>query len=308
MRLMHAGSIDVWRFVCDRLRRRKGVALLVVVQSKGSAPGKTGFKMAVGADGKLAGTIGGGKIEYDTVEEARRMLRGKSPRAVVRVKVHHLEHPQTSGMICGGRQTVLIYPCRTGDLPAVESLLNQKPGTLRISRAGVSLSARQLRGRWIYTEKIRPPDTLYIVGGGHVGLALSRVMSALDFRIVVFDTRPDVETLAQNVFAHEKRVMPFAEVGPAIPAGTRSYAVIMTPSHAADELVLRQLVHKRLRYLGLMASRRKARLILGKLRAEGCPDKFLQNVHSPVGLPIASHTPAEIAISIAAEIIQLRNS
>ena len=305
---MHADSVDVWRFVCDRLRRRKHVVLLVVVESKGSAPGRTGFKMAVGANGKLVGTIGGGKIEYDTVEEARRMLREKSPRAVVRVKVHLLEHPQTSGMICGGQQTVLIYPCRTDDLPAVELLLNQKPGTLRISRTGISLSNRRPRGRWIYIEKIRLPDTLYIVGGGHVGLALSRVMSALDFRIVVFDTRPDVETLTQNVFAHEKRVMPFAEVGQAIPAGTRSYAVIMTPSHVADELVLRQLVHKRLRYLGLMASRRKARLLLGKLRAEGCPDKFLQNVHSPVGLQIASHTPAEIAISIAAEIIQLRNS
>ena len=323
---MNVGSLDrhgeVWRFILHRLKRRTRVALLLVVDSKGSAPGKTGFKMAVASDGKLCGTIGGGAIEHDVVEDARALLRQPRPRASVMLKVHQLQHPQTSGMICGGQQTVALYPCLPKDRSAVKSLLacleGGKPGVLRLSASGLSFNpGRQSKEehcfvqhgtRWRYTENVRTPDTLFIVGGGHVGLALSCVMATLGFRIVVFDERPDVDTLVQNIYAHEKRVMPFTKVGRAIPDRDRHYAVIMTPAHSADEAVLRQLVRKRLNYLGLMASAWKARALLGKLRAEGCPTEMLRRVRSPVGLPIASHTPAEIAVSIAAEIIQVRNT
>jgi xanthine dehydrogenase accessory factor len=172
----------------------------------------------------------------------------------------------------------------------------------------MSFAARARGGRAFYTETLRPPDTLYIVGSGHVGLALSRVMSMLDFRIVVFDQRPDVDTLTRNVFAHEKRVLSFDRVGRHVRSGDRSYVAIMTHSHRSDEAVLRQLFGKRLRYVGLMASPRKAELVFDRLRSEGVPERLLRNVRSPIGLPIASHTPAEIAISIAAEIIQTRNA
>jgi xanthine dehydrogenase accessory factor len=161
---------------------------------------------------------------------------------------------------------------------------------------------------WSFTEQVPPPDTIYIIGGGHVGLALSRVMATLDFRIVVFDARPDVNTFTRNRYAHEKRVLAFDQVGKAIPAGPHSYAVIMTPGHRSDDAALRQLVRKRLAYLGVLGSARKARQLLDQLRAEGCPPECLARVRTPVGLPIASHTAAEIAISIAAEIIQVRNA
>jgi len=326
MQQVNAGSLDphgaVWRFILNGLKRRIRVAMLLVVDSKGSTPGKTGFKMAVASDDKLCGTIGGGAIEHDVVEDARALLRQPRPQASVVLKVHQLEHPQTSGMICGGQQTVVIYPCRAKDQLAAKSLLDYleagKPGVLRLSASGLSFDLGrqndeehcfvQQGTRWRYTENVRLPDTLFIVGGGHVGLALSRVMATLGFRIVVCDERPDVDTLADNIYAHEKRVVPFAKVGRAIPEGQRHYAVIMTPAHSADEAVLRQLVRKRLRYLGLMASARKARELLGKLRAEGCPEDLLKRVRSPVGLPISSHTPAEIAVSIAAEIIRVRNT
>jgi xanthine dehydrogenase accessory factor len=313
---------EVWRFILERLQRRQRVALLLVADSKGHAPGKTGFKMAISADGRLCGTIGGGAIEHDAVEEARAILRQRHPRACVALKVHEPQHPQTSGMICGGQQVVVTYPCRAQDRPATEALLEGlalgTAGTLTLTARGLRVEASRAQTRsfrfsrsaasWRFTEHVPAPDTIYIIGGGHVGLALSRVMATLDFRVVVIDERSRLDTLAKNRFAHEKRVLPFGEVGRAIPEGRRSYAVIMTPGHRSDDAALRPLVRKRLRYLGVLGSPRKARQLLDQLRAEGCPPEYLARVRTPVGLPIASHTAAEIAISIAAEIIQVRNA
>ena len=312
----------IWRFILERLERRQRVALLLVAESKGHAPGKTGFKMAVDADKKLCGTIGGGAIEHDVVEDARALLRQPRPGARVLTKVHQPQHPQTSGMICGGTQTIVTYPCRTPDRGAVEELLQcfqaGRPGTFRLTPRGISFAAArgnrrqfqfsQAGRRWQFTEHLRAPDTIYIVGGGHVGLALSRVMATLDFRIVVFDERREVSTFRHNRAAHERCVLPFDQVGKAIPVGPHSYAVIMTPGHRGDAAALRQLIRKRLAYLGVLGSPRKARQLLDQLRAEGCPREDLARVRTPVGLPIASHTAAEIAISIAAQIIQVRNT
>jgi xanthine dehydrogenase accessory factor len=312
----------VWRFVRERLKRRQRVMLLLVADSRGSAPGKAGFKMAVGADGQLCGTIGGGTIEHAAVEAARTQLRQARPQASVTLQVHQPEHPQTSGMVCGGRQTVVTYPCRPRDRAAVESVLQRleagPPGVLTLTARGLSVGPPRRKaapfhfvqesGSWRFQEHFRAPDTVFIVGGGHVGLALSRVMATLGFRIVVFDERPDLNTLVSNTFAHEKQVLAFAHVGQAIPPGPQNYAVIMTPGYFSDEAALRQLVRKPLRYLGLMAIRGKARQILGKLRADGYPEELLTKVHTPVGLPLPSRTPAEIAISIAAQIIQVRNA
>jgi xanthine dehydrogenase accessory factor len=161
--------------------------------------------------------------------------------------------------------------------------------------------------RWQYEETLGYADTVYIVGGGHVGLALSRALAPLELRIVVIDERPEVETLKRNRWAHEKCVVPFDSVAEEIPEGQGTYVIIATPQHSADESVLRQLVGKRLRYLGMLGSTTKVRQIMANMREDGFSEEELSSVRSPVGLPIGSHTPAEIAISIAAEIIKVKN-
>jgi xanthine dehydrogenase accessory factor len=313
---------SLWPFVLDRLSRHRPVALLVVAAAEGETPGKPGFKMAVGGDGALCGSIGGGAIEHDMVEVARDRLRRADALSSLHRLVHRPGRPESSGMICGGTQVVLLYACRAGDRPAVEGLCRASgspfPGRLRITPGGLSLQVettapgalfRQVSpGEWLYEEAVGPVGTVYIAGGGHVCLALSRILATLGLRIVVLDDRPDVDTLRQNPFADEKLIIPFDEVGRHVPEGDASYALIMTPSHRADEAVLRQLAPKRLGYLGLMGSATKVRQIFGRMRAAGFSDEVLGRVHAPVGLPIHSHTPAEIAVSIAAEIIQVRNA
>nr|VFJ66891.1 MAG: xanthine dehydrogenase accessory factor [Candidatus Kentron sp. FM]VFJ71200.1 MAG: xanthine dehydrogenase accessory factor [Candidatus Kentron sp. FM]VFK18148.1 MAG: xanthine dehydrogenase accessory factor [Candidatus Kentron sp. FM] len=309
--------------VVDCLRKGIPVALLLVVESDGSAPGRIGFKMAVAADGRLAGTIGGGIVEHKFVELAREKLNSGDPAPLLRRQVHdHGAKTDRSGMICGGTQTIALYPCRKTDLPVIERLTespeNHGSGILRLSPSGLSfLPGRrnsenhrfrlEAEDEWLYEENIGFLHTAYIIGGGHVGQALSRVLAMLDFHVVILDERPDVGASIDNTHAGEKITVSYREIRQYIPDGDRNYVIIMTPNHKADKRVLEQLLDKKIRYLGMMGSARKVNEIFGQLRDEGAPPERLQHVHAPIGLPIGSHTPSEIAVSIAAEMISLKN-
>ena len=176
------------------------------------------------------------------------------------------------------------------------------PGEVNLEKA---LRLADLDG--LYQEEAGQRPTLTIIGGGHVGLALSRVMADLDFHIVVLDDRAAVATMTANTHAQEKQLVRYTSVGRHVREGLHSYVVIMTSGHQDDERVLRQLAGRKLRYLGLMGSPAKIRQIFSSLGKKGVSAASLKKVHAPVGLPIHSHTPEEIAISIAAEIIQTKN-
>ena len=141
-----------------------------------------------------------------------------------------------------------------------------------------------------------------------MALALSRVMATLPFRIVVLDNRSDLPTMADNVFAHETHVVDYGRIADHIAEGERSWVVIMTFGHTHDSIVLESLAGKPLRYLGLMGSTAKVERLFAIMRDGGVPEAHLARISAPVGVSIGSHTPEEIAISIAAEIIKLRNS
>ncbi len=189
-------------------------------------------------------------------------------------------------------------------------------GVLRLSPAGVSFTSGlkvptsfvRREDSWLFAETIGTLETLTIVGGGHVALALSRVMAALPLRIVVLDDRPELSTMLENQWAHETRVIAYDDVVEHVPDGDLSYVVIMTHEHANDEAVLGRLATRPYRYLGMMGSPAKVRQLFSNLVAAGLPAESLEQVHSPIGIPIHSHTPEEIAISIAAEIVKVRNS
>nr|VFK34754.1 MAG: xanthine dehydrogenase accessory factor [Candidatus Kentron sp. MB]VFK76925.1 MAG: xanthine dehydrogenase accessory factor [Candidatus Kentron sp. MB] len=318
---------NAWQLVHDCLHKSIPLALLIVVESHGSTPGRVGFKMAVAADGRLAGTIGGGAVEHDFINEAKAKLKGGDLAPVLRRRIHnHDSATDGSGMICGGTQTIAFYPCQKTDLAVVRRLIkaleNREKGVLGLFPLGILFipnrynkedyrfdpgQENQCRENiWLYEENINRNHTIYIIGGGHVGLALSRVLATLDFYIVILDERTDADTFNNNRYANEKITVSYEEIAQHIPDGEQNHAVIMTPDHRADKLVLRELLPKKLHYLGMMGSSRKVREVFDQLREEGVSPEKLQGIHAPIGLPIKSHTPAEIAISIAAEIIACR--
>ena len=318
----------VWALAAASLRTGTPVALLCVVRSEGSSPGRQGFKMAVTA-AEVAGSIGGGIMEHKWMELARQRLREADATPLLRPQVHRREAlADRSGMMCSGEQEVLLWPLTTVELPTVleiESALqnrngshvalspalglqllpNEKGATSNVAEA--SFYTYQPGPEWCYRERLGFRDQLTIVGGGHVGLALSRVLATLDFELTMLDDRADLPTLAANGFAHLRRVIDYENVAAEIPAGPHRYVVVMTVGYRTDAVVLRQLLGRPYRYLGVMGSAAKVAELRRGLSGSGFSSEDVARLHGPIGLPINSQTPEDIAISIAAELILARH-
>jgi xanthine dehydrogenase accessory factor len=316
-------NMQFWEFVHENLQAGEPLLLLVVVESGGSSPGKAGFKMAVTLSGLSRGTIGGGVMERELAGKAGDLLASGSARPRLLKLLHHEGGAgKRSGMICSGWQRIAQLPLGREDSDTVDSLLfalkRNRPGRLQFSPQGMDsqpgkkqAAASPFRSGsdddWVYREQAGLRPILTIIGGGHVGLALSRVMAGLDFHVRVLDDRQELETMDANTYAQEKHVINYRCVGKSVEEGIESYAVIMTSGHRSDERVLQQLAGKKMRYLGMLASPAKTAQIFASLQKKGVSAARLKKFHAPVGLPIHSHTPEEIAVSIAAEIIQVKN-
>lgn len=299
--------------------------LLYVVQSQGSSPGRQGFAMSVDVHGTMQGSIGGGIMEHKLVQLAREKLTQLALSSSLHRQIHNKKAPQDqSGMICSGEQTVLLYPVRTTDTPAIQQLLTglqqEQTGTLTLAPGGISFEANKLpaqdylfrqesENEWLYQEKIGYKNHLHIIGSGHCALALSQLLRPLDFCLHLYEDRPQLNTFLANNYVHNKtQVAGYAELQTLIPEGENQYVVIMTFGYRTDDVAVRALLSKRLRFLGLLGSQKKIEKMLNDYQAEGIPPEQLQRLYAPVGLPINSQTPEEIAISIAAQLIAVKNA
>jgi xanthine dehydrogenase accessory factor len=316
-------KLATWQLIRDSLEKNLPVMLLYVLESSGSSPGRQGFFMAVNAAGEMKGSIGGGIMEYKFVEMARERLKAPEAIRTIRKQIHDKSAPKDqSGMICSGEQTVWIYSVQLQEAPAIrnfiEVLERNGTGTLQLSPDGISFSPTEAATKfeynyhsdtqWVYTEQLGYGEHLYIIGGGHCALALSRIMATMDFCIHVFDDREGLNTMEQNSFAHHKQLLTsYAGIHDFIPPGVHTWVVIMTLGYRTDDMALRSMLGRELRYLGLLGSRNKIEKMFADYRSEGVRDELLQKVHAPVGLDIKSQTPEEIAISIAAEIVREKN-
>ena len=313
-------ELALWKFVLENLTNKKPVIFMCVVESNGSSPGRQGFKMAV-TEKELCGSIGGGIMEHKFVETAKEILRKQSEELIVKKQIHskNVSNNQ-SGMICSGEQTLAVYPVKENHLIVIDKIVDalerNLPITFQFSAEGFSIinnsesvptKTFEQTADWKYSERIGFVNYLHIIGGGHVSLAFSRLMHDLNFHITVYDDREDLNTMQKNIYAHEKLFVNYENIHELIPDGN-DFVVIMTFGYRTDGIVLRKLIHKEFRYLGLLGSKAKIDKMLQELKEEGIDEKIIKSIHAPVGIQINSQTPEEIAVSIAAEIIKLKNS
>ena len=279
--------------------------------------------MAVTAQGQSFGTIGGGALEYRLVKKAQALMATASVAPVLCRFQHAVSKTNdASGMICGGKQTVLLYRCRNADIALYRQLAelhrNKLSGGISMTPNGLQFQLQpiwpqqkqfnvQSENDWLYQEAVGGYKHAYLIGGGHVSLAVSKILATLDFDITVIDERDNLNTLARNHYAQTKRIIPYREICHFIPEGEAVFVFIMTHSHKTDEQVAEQLADKRVRYLGVLGSKKKIEQLKINL-APRLSVESLQRIRGPIGLPIKSHTPAEIAVSIAAELIQILNT
>jgi xanthine dehydrogenase accessory factor len=312
-------SHDIWLFIHDKLLHSINVLLLYVLDSEGSSPGRKGFKMAVAEDDELCGTIGGGIMEFKLVEKAKALLQSQTKDISLVKQFHDKTHEKNqSGMICSGSQLnafIPLYPSNLKELiPIIKSQNRNENITVHISPAGIGISGEPAKGLdyktendWNYTESLIQKPVIHIIGGGHVGLALSELMHFLGFYIKLYDDRKELNTIEQNVFADEKHLTDYNTISDTINIAGNDFVVIMTIGYRTDKIVLRQLLDKNIFYLGLLGSEKKIKTLFDELRQEGADETRLRKVFTPIGLNIYSKTTKEIAISIAAQIILEKN-
>lgn len=316
-------NIATWKLINKSLDRGTPVMLLYVLESIGSSPGRQGFFMAVNINGEMEGSIGGGIMEHKFVEMAKERLRGEAYKQEIRKQLHDKSAAKNqSGMICSGEQTILLYRLKPGDAPTVQNIISSleqnKNGTLYLFPAGINFTdsvpikdfhfLMRSEEDWEYIEKTGYKNHLFIIGGGHCALAFSKLMCSMDFYIRLYDERKELKTMVENDFVHEKHfINDYSELNALIPSGHNHYVVIMTLGYRTDDTALRSLLGKEFNYLGLLGSAYKTQKMLDEYRKEGIAEKKLEKVHAPIGYSIRSQTPEEIAVSIAAEIIQIKN-
>jgi xanthine dehydrogenase accessory factor len=318
-------EFSIWKFIHEQINKNGRVMLVSVLETHGSSPGKAGFKLAVGNKGIISGTIGGGEMELRIIKQCQKYLSLKKKIYLLEKLYHNPQKDKKqSGLICAGNQTHFIYSLDRGDLKTIENILesfkSNEIGILNLSEKGISFESNanaknkqriiynyKNDAEWNYKENIGVLERIYIIGGGHVGLALARQMELLGFYIVVFDNRKNISTIKENIYADEIIISEFENIGNYIEEGEYSYIAIVTHSHQTDKSVLKQMLGKKVEYIGLMGSAAKLKRVLEELELEGVKQSVLNKIHAPIGIKIGSETVTEIAVSIAAEIIKIKN-
>ncbi len=316
-------QLAVWKLVNKSLLAHIPVMLLYVVESNGSSPGRQGFAMAVNANLEMKGSIGGGIMEHKFVEMAKDSLKQDVTEISLRKQIHDKESAKNqSGMICSGEQTIVVYRVKEEDVKSVEQIVQcieqYENGLLQLSSSGIAFSKEvmsykkefifQAENDWLYKEKIGYQNHLYIIGAGHCALAFSKIMRMMDFYIHLYDDRHGLNTYEENIYVHEKQIVgDYSELERIIPSDENSFVVVMTFGYRTDDIAVRALLKKQFRYFGLLGSKNKIKKMFADYAKEGIDETVLQKIHAPVGLDIKSETPEEIAISIAGEIVGVKN-
>jgi xanthine dehydrogenase accessory factor len=284
-------------------------ALGIITGVKGSSPQKVGAKALFHADGRIAGTMGGGCLEAEIQDRARHTLVTGKPETFDLVLDH--DFGWDDGLICGGRVTGVILPRIHSAAPIWTELAARRERrtwgiteNFQIAWADVPDASPT---DWRYRETVTPPCALWIAGAGHIAQAVAPLALGLDFIVTVFDDRPALANhqlfpapIALRVGDWEKTL---AE--PLAPHGT--FGLIVTRGHRHDALVLRHWIDHGFAFLGMIGSKRKARTIRDYFRAEKIgSETALSELSCPVGVDIAAHTVPEIAVSILAQYIDQR--
>lgn len=333
--------IRLFETMLDALRGGHDAVLCTILASSGSSPRGAGSRMAVFETGDTMGSVGGGAVELEAVRQARALFGSR--QSVVRGFELARKEVEDIGMVCGGSVTIyyqffdhadtracevlsrlvevlggkknawLLYCIEQGALCQM-GLYDEERG-LQFFDALTEAEIRPMLGTRAvyesgepiyYVEPIVRRGRVYIFGGGHVGQALCPVLSKVDFRVTLFDNRPRVAR--PEVFPQAQQVIlgDYGRIGDALTLTGDDYAVVMTPGHQSDFEVLNQVLRTSATYVGCIGSSRKVAAVKARLMAAGISEADTARLHSPIGLSIGAQTPDEIAISIAAEMIEHR--
>ena len=315
--------LSFWNKIHQELLADRYLFLACVVGHRKGSPGTVRSQLLYTQSGEQLGTIGGGAMEVRMIQEAESVLRTGKLEPTLETLVHQLTDDDTaSGLVCGGSQTLIKLVLDSRYLSIVESVLeklqNDQPGSLNISKHGLemieedlkkpSVSLNYVDDDWRVEFGLLNRRRVLIVGCGHCGAALAKQMDLLGFQISVDEPREDLYTIQELPGAVVRRSVEFKKAGEGIEHARLTFAVVMTPSYPDDVDTLSNLLTFPFPYIGVMGSPAKLKKIKEALMDRGFSESDWSRVVAPAGMPIESDTPEEIAVSVAAQILEKANT
>ena len=290
------------------LAENRAFALALISGTKGSSPQRIGAKALFFSDGKIAGTLGGGCLEAEVHSRAKKAMKSGQAATFDIVLDHNFGWDD--GLICGGSVSGLILP-RAAEAAELWRKLSAVTQPVRWGvKKDFSIAVvehDEIDGDWLYQETVSPPAALWIAGSGHIAQAVAPLALQLDFAVTVFDDRPE---LANHDFFppdvrlqvggwHELLKVPLPE--------SPAFGLIVTRGHQHDALVLSDWIHHPFIFLGMIGSRRKARIMREQfLKQKLATAEQFDRLACPVGVEIGAGSTHEIAVSALAQFIQKR--
>ncbi len=328
---------DVFPIIEDWLSKQKKFAVATVIGTWGSAPRPVGSVLLVSENGDMAGSVSGGCVENAVVKEALNVLEIGVPR-----QLHYgisNDDAWSVGLMCGGELDVLVEPFPNGEVQELLlHALRENRGGVLLSRLGTelveqcfflpdadpSLMPNGQLARKVWTERksqvIETPEgtwfarviprklQLLVIGSAHIAAELVRLAKIFDFQTIVIDPR---QVFAEKTefpdVPHQMIVDWPAEVLPDFKLDAYTYAVLLTHDPKIDDQALHLLLRSNIGYIGALGSKRTNEKRVERLREAGFDEATIARIHAPVGLSIGAKGAKEIALSIMAEIIQIKN-
>lgn len=312
-------TIEVLEAALREIGAGRRAALCVVVATRGSTPQSAGVMIAVDEAANLTGTIGGGCVEADVRRRAHALLSREPSRSdrlgaeaqppsrgsLITFALDH-DFGVDDGMICGGQMDVAI-----GVLTSSTDVTAYWQAVDRLRQgfaAAVPLHIDTTAGPVEYRVRVEPSPKLLIAGAGHISRVLADMTVRLGFTVHVIDDRVEYANAQRFPSPIEPVVGDIAETLAEWPIDSETYVVIVTRGHQHDEQALKAVLDSSARYIGMIGSRRKIKIIFEDLLHGGASSERLSRVHAPIGFDIGSVTVEEIALSIAAQLVSVRRA
>lgn len=324
---------NVFAALLEQMNMGRDAMLLTMIGHAGSVPRGMGSQMVLSRAGMAAGTIGGGIGEKEMTAYGMKLLSEK--RSGVHTYALHGQEGERLGSVCGGAMTVYFRYVAAGDRSwralagmLLERIDKRQGGWLiqplaggdpaLLGEDGVPLIGERprdaaalcrpfsVRTEGHFSMPLYVGERAVLFGAGHCAQALTPLLASVGFRVTVYDDRPELAREALFPQAEHVICAPFDEIGAHLALEAGDYVVAMSSTHASDLCVMRQVLEENRAYVGMLGSRPKRAFVFGRLLEGGIPQERIDCVHTPVGMNIKAVTPAEIAISIAGEMVLVR--
>jgi xanthine dehydrogenase accessory factor len=304
-----------------------GIVIATVITTSGSTPAKAGSSALFDKNGLIYGTVGGGVLEGRVTLLAQEY----SGKGITRIHNFEFDNDITKKgeAICGGRASVLIDSepgihkeifrdlremiVSRRSVVIATSASNNVKGSINVKRelfleGDLSVPDKNKVEDLLLLETIHPPKKLIIAGAGHIGKVLCHLGNLLDFEVNVVDDRPEFANRENFPDAHKIVVGGIGQEMNKMEIGPDTFVVIVTRGHNDDSNALKSCIGSSAAYIGMIGSKTKIEKMKRNFLDNGwaTADQW-STLHTPIGLEIGSRTVEEIAVSIAAELVLVRN-